>query len=109
MKRLKVTAARVIGTNQSQASIQSKIWSLTINIRPPTLWLMINPSDLHDPIAQVFCGEAINLDAFDRIAGPNKTKQKQNSVQDPFTAAHFFNFLIKMMLEKLVGIEVSGY
>ena len=64
MKHLKVTAGRVISTNQSRASIQSKIWSQSIKFGPPTLWLTINPSDLHNPIAQVFCREEVNLDAI---------------------------------------------
>ncbi len=73
MKHLKVTAGRVLGTNQSQASIWSKIWSQCIKFGPPSLWLTINPSDLHNPITQVFCREEINLDKFERTSGPNVT------------------------------------
>ena len=73
MKHLKVTAGKVLGTNQSQASIWSKIWSQCIKFGPLSLWLTINPSNLHDPIAQVFCREEIDLDKFERTSGPNVT------------------------------------
>ncbi len=65
MKHLKITAGQVIGTNQSCASIQSQIWSLSIKFGPLALWVTVNPSDIHDPIVQVFCREHINLDHFD--------------------------------------------
>ncbi len=71
MRHLKVMAGRVLGMNQSWASIQSKIWSQCITFGPPSLWLTINPSDLHDPLAQVFCREEIDLDAFKQMTGPN--------------------------------------
>src|SRR5260370_32612699 len=63
-KHLQATNGCVMGTDQSFAITQSKIWSTTVWHGPPTLWITINPSDLHDPIAQVFSGEDINLDNF---------------------------------------------
>ena len=52
------------GSNQSRVQLQSQIWSTCIMKNPPSLWITINPSDLHDPIAQIFAGEDINLDAL---------------------------------------------
>ena len=54
LKHLKVSTACIVGSNQSQASIHSKIWSLSIKLGPPSMWVTINPSDLHNLIAQVF-------------------------------------------------------
>ncbi len=66
-----------MGTNQSQVPIHSKIWSLSIRYGPLTLWVMINPSDLHDLIAQVFCGSQVDLDHFQHTIGLMHKKQQR--------------------------------
>jgi hypothetical protein len=45
LQHLKITSGHVVGTNQSRASIHSKIWSLSIKFGPLSLWVTINPSD----------------------------------------------------------------
>ncbi len=94
-----------MGTNQSQASIQSQIWSLSIKFGPPALWVTINPSNMHDLIAQGFCGEETNMDHFDQTVGPNMMHHMENLVCNPYGAAHFFHFVVKTTLEKLLGVE----
>ncbi|KAF8338900.1 uncharacterized protein EI90DRAFT_2907994 [Cantharellus anzutake] len=105
LQHLKMTGAHVIGTNQSHASIRSKIWSQTIKHGPLSLWVTINPSNLHDPIAQVFCGEEIDLDEFDQTVGPNAREQMENLAADPYAAARFFHFIIATMLDALIGVQ----
>ena len=63
--------AQVKGSNQSCIQLQSQIWSTCLKLNPPSLWITINPTDLHDPIAQIFAGENIDLDAFVAAAGPD--------------------------------------
>ncbi|KIJ13524.1 hypothetical protein PAXINDRAFT_13640 [Paxillus involutus ATCC 200175] len=71
------------------------------------LWITINPCDLHDPIAQVFAGENIDLDEFNAKFGPSKEKQAQNVALNPYAAAKFFHFLIKTILKIIFSIEVG--
>ena len=61
-KHLYAGIGRVMGSNQSRYQLRSQIWSTAIRKGPPSIWITINPSDIHDPIAQVFAGEAIDLD-----------------------------------------------
>jgi hypothetical protein len=84
------------------------MWATTILLNPPSLWITINPDDLHDPVAQVFAGEKIDMNNFIRMAGPDKKRRSQNIAQDPYSAANFFHFLIKMILRTLFGIKVAG-
>jgi len=72
---------------------------------PPSLWITINPSDTGDPIAQVFAGEAIDLDSFCRTSGPNSEQRGQTIAADPYAAAKFFHFVIAAILEELFGIK----
>ncbi len=86
MRHLKVTAGKVIRTNQSWASIHSKIWSQSINLDLQYCGWLLNPSDLHVPIVQVFFREEINLNAFEWTAGPNLNHWMENLAQDPYVA-----------------------
>ncbi len=80
-----------------------------MNFNPPSLWITINPSDIHDPIAQVLAGEKIDLDKFISTAGPNSERRGQNVGADPFAVTQYFHLVIKVILEELFGIKgVSG-
>src|SRR5258708_6477075 len=96
-----------MGTDQSWAITRSKIWSTTVQYGPPTLWITINPSDLHDPIAQVFAGEDINMDAFNELSGVSAVKCTENIAKDPYMAVKFFHFMVQLIFQSLFGIDSS--
>lgn len=52
-KHVRAISSRVQGSDQSRAQLRTQIWSTAICKGPPTLWITINPCDLHDPIVQV--------------------------------------------------------
>jgi hypothetical protein len=56
--------SRLKGSNQSRLQLRSQIWSTCIMKNPASLWITINPTDIHDPIAQIFAGEDIDMDFF---------------------------------------------
>ena len=103
------TAGRVIGSNYAREQLRSQIWSTSVMLNPPSLWLTINPCDLHDPIAQVFAGEEIDLDAFHSLLGPSKETRARNIAMDPYAAAKFFHFIIRTTLETLFGVSVTSF
>lgn len=81
--------------------MRSKIWSTAAVLGPPSVWLTANFCDIHDPIAQIFAGEDIDMDAFVRTLGPDRTKRAKNVAADPYAAAKFFDFMANTMLETL--------
>ncbi len=103
------TASRVTGSNQQRLQLRTQMWSTCIMKNPATLWITINPSDIHDPIAQVFAGESINLDDFISTMGPDREQRAQNIAIDPYAAAKFFRFIINAILENLFGNKTSDY
>ncbi|THU78170.1 hypothetical protein K435DRAFT_700671 [Dendrothele bispora CBS 962.96] len=103
------TSSRVDGSDQSRTQLRSKIWSTAVILGPPFLWLTINPSDIHDPIAQVFAGEKIDLDNFLACNGPSKEKRSQNIADDPYAAAKFYHFIINTIMECLFGVKVTAF
>lgn len=103
------TASRVSGSDASRISHRSKIWSTCAYLSPPSLWITINPDDLHDPIVQVFAGENIDLDKFLATLGPAKDQRARNVAEDPFAAAKFFHFIIRAIIETLFGVKSSHH
>lgn len=78
---------------------------MTILKSPPSLWITINPSDIHDPIAQVLTGAEINLNSFDRTSGPDASSRLSRIANDPYAAVRFFHFLISIILEEIFGLK----
>ena len=108
-KHVHAGMGRVMGSNQSRYQLRSQIWSTSLRKGPPSLWITVNPSDIHDPIVQVLAGEEINLDGFVATEGPDKDTRAKNVADDPYAASMFFHFIIGAMLEKLFGIKVTPY
>ncbi|KIO05383.1 hypothetical protein M404DRAFT_141331, partial [Pisolithus tinctorius Marx 270] len=85
------------------------IWATSVMLNPPSLWLTINPYDLHDPIAQIFTGEHIDMDKFLATVRPSKEKQVVNIAEDPYAATKFFHFMIKTIIQTLFDVTASPY
>ncbi len=110
LKRLVHGAAgRVQGTDSSRYKIRGQIWSTCLVHGPPSLWITINPSDIDDPIAQVFAGANIDLDRFVATDGPSRDERAVAIARDPYAASQFFHFLISCVLEHLFGISVTPF
>ncbi|KAJ3567966.1 hypothetical protein NP233_g6020 [Leucocoprinus birnbaumii] len=95
---------QIAGTDESCIGIRRKIWGATAMFGPPSIWLTINPSDIHDPIAQVLAGEDINLNEFNPHVGPTTSQRALNIAKDPLAAAEFFHRVVMAMLEDVFGI-----
>ncbi|KIO01480.1 hypothetical protein M404DRAFT_961993 [Pisolithus tinctorius Marx 270] len=63
------------------------IWGTCLMLGGPLLWLTINPVDLHNPIAQVFAGENIDLNQFNAQLGPDSNQHAENIAANPYAAA----------------------
>ena len=107
--RSQITAVRanVQGTDESRKSIRTKIWSATVILNPPNLWITINPSDTQDPIAQVMAGVEIDLDKFDSRVGPSSKERNSTIAKDPYASARFFHLVIHVILEELFGLTAA--
>jgi hypothetical protein len=108
-KNISAVRVNVIGTDESRISIRAYIWGMTILRNPPSLWVTINPTDTHDPIVQVFAGEEIDLDSFDRTAGPDSAQRAKIVADDPYAAAKFFHFIVQAIFEELMGITIHRH
>jgi hypothetical protein len=104
---LSAIRSKVKGTDESRTSIRSQIWGMSVMKGPPSLWITINPTDTHDPIAQVFTGAEIDLDNFNSNSPPDASERAVRIANDPYAAARFFHFTIKTILSELFGVTAT--
>ncbi|KIN99658.1 hypothetical protein M404DRAFT_154853, partial [Pisolithus tinctorius Marx 270] len=98
----------VLGSDNARASYQSMIWGTCLMLGGPSLWLTINPVNIHNPITQIFAGEDIDLDEFNLQLGPDSNQCMENVAANPYAAAQYFHFIIRTTLETLFGICCMG-
>ena len=102
--QLSAVKMRVQGSDKSRISIRGKIWGTNLLHNPPSIWVMINPADMQDPIAQVLAGADIDLDNFCSTAGPDSVDRAMNMASNPYASTNFFHFMIRNILEVMFGI-----
>ncbi|KAF8257143.1 hypothetical protein EI94DRAFT_1433988, partial [Lactarius quietus] len=101
---LSAVRSKVMGTDESRIKIRSLIWGMCMMKNPPSIWLTINLADTQDPIAQVLCGQEIDLDHFAKY---DERPSEIAITSDPYTSASFFHFIINAILQELLGIKGS--
>ena len=110
VKRLRhhlyATSSHIMASGNMRLGNRSKIWGTCLWLRPPTLWVTINPMDYEDPIAQVLAGENIDMDSFIDVMEPNAAQRAKNMANDPFASASFFHFIIETVLETILSVRV---
>ena len=107
-KRAYATWKPVVGSDSGRLNMRTDIQATCMHFGQPSIWATINPDDVNDPVAQVFAGEDIDMDKFDKLKGPNKQARAANVSGDPYAASKFFDFIVKTVLESLVGVKVSS-
>ncbi|KDN34225.1 hypothetical protein RSAG8_12684, partial [Rhizoctonia solani AG-8 WAC10335] len=106
---LTAAGAKVMGSDASRAAYQSQIWSTMLVKNPPSLWVTINPNNLHDPVVQVLAGEKIDMDNFVATMGPDRQKCTENITEDPYACTQYFHYIINLVLEQLFSISSHGW
>ncbi|CAF4637279.1 unnamed protein product, partial [Rotaria magnacalcarata] len=61
MKHIKVVGGHVMGSAHSRSALRTKVHSLCFNLGLPSLFVTINPVDIHSPVALYFAGVDLDL------------------------------------------------
>jgi Helitron helicase-like domain at N-terminus len=106
-KTVQGALTRVTGSNEARYQMRGQIWSTSVYLGPPSLWITINPSDINNPIAQIFAGEKIDYNTL--ASTLDSQKRAKNIANNPYAAAKFFHFLIGTILQKLFCVNIKGH
>lgn len=108
MKHIRSVGGHVLGSAYSRSVLRTKIHSLCFSLGLPSLFVTINPADIHSPVALYFAGVNLDLDkVFPEMLGTNYNRA-QIIASHPVATAKFFNCLIKNILKCLVLGGVLG-
>jgi hypothetical protein len=108
MKHIKAVGGRVMGSAHSRSALRTKIHALCFYLGLPSIFLTINPADIHNPVVLYFAG--INLDLDNILPQDLYTTYERAHIvaTHPVATAKFFNTLIKSILKCLVLGGVLG-
>lgn len=107
-KALVAVRSRVPATDEARTVIRADVWGTSLLGNLPSAWLTLNFSDTQNPIVQFLVGEEINLDDFNRCAGPDRAERRDNVAHDPYVGALFFHVMVEAALDALFGIKVDA-
>ena len=66
----------------------AQIWLTCIFLGPLSVWMIINLSNINNPITQIFAGENIDLNHLVSMVEP--VNHSKNITIDPYAAAKIF-------------------
>ncbi|CAF4251337.1 unnamed protein product [Rotaria socialis] len=108
MKHIKIVGGHVMGSSHSRSALRTKIHSLCFYLGLPSLFVTINPADIHSPVALYFAGVDLDLDKILPEALGTSYERAKTIATHPVATAKFFNCLIKTILKSLVLGGVLG-
>ncbi|CAF4316080.1 unnamed protein product, partial [Rotaria magnacalcarata] len=97
-----------MGSAYSRAALRTRIHALIFNQDLPSIFLTLNPADIHSPVALYFAGVNVDLDNI-RIEQLMTTyKRAETIASHPVATAKFFHLLITNILDTMIVGDVLG-
>ena len=108
MKQIRTVGGNVMGSAYSRTALRTQIHALIFNQGLPSIFMTINPADIHSRIALYFAGIDLDLDKILPEAIPCTYERAQIIAAHPVATARFFNVLISSILKCMVENGVLG-
>jgi hypothetical protein len=108
MKQIRAVGGSVMGSAYSRSALRAQIHGLIFNQGLPSIFMTINPADIHSRIALYFAGIDLDLDRILPETIPSTYERAQIIAAHPVATARFFNVLISSILKCIVEKGVLG-
>ena len=108
MRQIKMVGGNVMGSAYSRATLRTQIHGLIFHQGLPSIFMTINPADIHSSIALYFAGVNLDLDEILPEKIPSTYERAQIIAAHPVATAHFFNVLISSILKCMVEKGLLG-
>ena len=102
-EQVKTVAGTVMESNQSRAKYRVELHAQIFSAGLPSIFITINPCDLHHPLAMKFAGVDLDIDNLIPDMMPNSQERAAIVASHPVDLAQFFNKLIETVLNTLIG------
>ncbi|CAF3374280.1 unnamed protein product, partial [Rotaria sp. Silwood2] len=108
LQHIKTVGGRVMGSAYSRTALRTRIHALIFNQGLPSIFLTLNPADIHSPVALYFAGVQLNLDKIQKEQLMDTYKRAGIIAAHPVATAKFFHVLITNMLDTMIMGGVLG-
>lgn len=108
MRQIKMVGGNVMGSAHSRAILRTQIHSLIFNQGLPSIFMTVNPADIHSRIALYFAGVNLDIDEILPDTIPSTYERAQIIAAHPVSTAHFFNVLISSILKCMIEQGLLG-
>ena len=108
LNHIKAIGGRVMGSAYSRTALRTRIHALIYNQGLPSIFLTLNPADIHSPIALYFAGVKLDLDNIQVEQLMTTYKRAEIIASHPVATAKFFHVLITNILDTMIVGGVLG-
>jgi hypothetical protein len=108
MNQIKTVGGHVMGSAYSRSNLRTQIHALIYSQGLPSIFMTINPADIHSRVVLYFAGVNLDLDEILPDTIPSTFQRAQIVASHPVATARFFNVLISSILGSLVKNGVLG-
>ncbi|CAF4180757.1 unnamed protein product, partial [Rotaria sordida] len=107
-QHIKTVGGRVMGSAYSRTALRTRIHALIFNQGLPSIFLTLNPADIHSPVALYFAGVQLNLDKIQNEQLMDTYRRAEIIASHPVATAKFFHVLISNILDTMIMGGVLG-
>ena len=108
LNHIKTIGGRVMGSAHSRTALRTHIHALIFNQGLPSIFLTLNPADIHSPVALYFAGIKLDLDNVQAEQLMDAYKRAEIIASHPVATAKFFHTLISNILDTMIIGGVLG-
>ncbi|CAF1459663.1 unnamed protein product [Rotaria sordida] len=108
LNHIETIGGRVMGSVYSRTHLRTKIHALIYNQGLTSIFLTLNPADIHSPVALYFAGVKLDLDNIQTEQLMDTYKRAEIIASHPVATAKFFHILITNMLDTMILGGVLG-
>lgn len=108
LQHIKTIGGRVMGSAYSRTALRTRLHGLIYNQGLPSIFLTINPADIHSPIVLYFAGVNIDLDHLHMQHMLDTYKRAEIVASHPVASAKIFHLLITAIVNTLLVGGVLG-
>ena len=108
MRQIRTVGGNVMGSADSRAALRTQIHAMIFNQGLPSIFMTINPVDIHGRVAIYFVGVDLDLDTILPEAISSTYERAQIIASHSVATARFFNVLISSILKCMVEKGVLG-
>ena len=108
MRQIRTVGGNVMGSAYSRAALRTQIHALIFNQGLPSIFMTINPADIHSRVALYFAGVDLDLDTIIPETIPSTYERAQIIALHPVATARYFNKLVSSILKCMIEKGVLG-